>query len=42
VDIKRNCFRGSCLLDLLGWERAGKWLDKMIGEVDKKEEKSVV
>jgi hypothetical protein len=29
------------LLDLLGWERAGKWLDQMVGEVDK-EEKPVV
>jgi hypothetical protein len=29
------------LLDLLGWKRVGKWLDKMIGEVDK-EEKPVV
>ena len=25
------------LLDLLGWKRAGKWLDKMIGEDDKDE-----
>lgn len=29
------------LLNLLGWERAGQWLDKMVGEVDK-EEKPVV
>jgi len=29
------------LLNLLGWERAGDWLDKMVGEVDK-EEKPVV
>jgi hypothetical protein len=29
------------LLNLLGWKRAGEWLDKMVGEVDK-EEKPVV
>jgi hypothetical protein len=29
------------LLDLLGWKRAGKWLDQMVGEGDK-EEKPVV
>lgn len=25
------------LLNLLGWRRAGEWLDKMVGEVDKVE-----
>lgn len=29
------------LLDLLGWERAGKWLDKMVGEGDKDERPAV-
>jgi hypothetical protein len=29
------------VLNLLGWKRAGDWLDKMVGEVDK-EEKPVV
>jgi hypothetical protein len=29
------------LLDLLGWRRAGKWLDKIVGEGEK-DEKPVV
>jgi hypothetical protein len=29
------------MLDLLGWKRAGKWLDKIVGEGDK-EEKPVI
>jgi len=29
------------LLEILGWKRAGKWLDAMVGEVDK-DEKPVV
>jgi hypothetical protein len=29
------------LLDLLGWKRAGMWMDKIVGEGDK-EEKPVI
>jgi hypothetical protein len=30
------------LFDLLGWKRAGKWLDQLIGEVDKDEKSNGV
>jgi hypothetical protein len=29
------------LLSLLGWKRAGEWMDKMMGEVDKEEKPTV-